>query len=321
MQHDDSADIRGFHMVGPADMAAIETPRPGVAGPGDVTVRLELAGLCGSDRPGFVTGRNPLGGSPVGFPLHECVGTVIESTTEPALVGKKVIAIPRADSGLTELFHAEIAKTYVLRHSLDDETAILAQPLATVLAAVDRLPDITGSRALVIGAGSIGLMFGYVLRQLGVDVLHGVDPQNRSGAPLVDHFDSLTTSIDSNIKYDLVVDAAGHNPELANIAVDAAAHRGTILAFGVPDDDVYAFHYKAFFRKCLTLVANVQPNWSTYLPLAEDYLVAHPGMAELVSHVVDIDKAPSAYEAAFLQENPSRGKVLISASSWLGDRA
>lgn len=286
-------------------------------GPGEIEVRLEVAGLCGSDRAGFVRGMNPEGQQLPGFPVHECLGTVLRAPDDPSLVGKRAIAIPIHDAGLVERFAAPLTSTHVVGGVLPDKITLLAQPLATVLAAVDRLPDIRGARAAVVGLGPIGLMFGFVLRQRGVASIDGFDRRDRTGAPLVDAFDRIGTRHGGARAYDLVVDAVGHNPVVVNQCIELSDQRGILLAFGVPDDDVYPINYKAFFRRNMALIANVQPHWQTYLPRGEDYLMRHPTLGALVTDIFDVTDAQQAFHAAFLEDAPARGKVAISADSWL----
>ena len=50
--------------------------------------------------------------------------------------------------------------------------------------------------------------------------------------------------------------------------------QGTVLAFGVPDQPVYAIEYETFFRKNAHLMACVTPNWSEYLAKARDVFLA-----------------------------------------------
>lgn len=313
---DETEWMHSVQLAGPALLVPVDAPVPEALAPGEIRVRLELAGICGSDRPGFIWGKDKAGQRPPGFPVHECIGTVVQTSGDPALLDQRVIAIPNGDAGLSQLFCAPISKAYVLRHPLPAETAILAQPLATVLAAAERLGDVRGAKAAVLGLGPCGLMFGYVLREMGVETLVGFDRQDRSSAPLISCFDRIGKEISPVSDFAIVVEAVGHDQELVNLAIGATAHRGTVLAFGVPDDDVYSLNYRAFFRKCLTLVANVQPDWQTYLPRAEDFIAAHPDLGSLVTHVFDVAEAQTAFETAFLQEDPSRGKVLITPESW-----
>ncbi len=309
--------MRSVQLLGPRTIVPVEVPPPTELGPDQVEVRLELAGICGSDRPGFLSGADRDGARPVGYPTHECIGTVVRSSGDASLVGTRVIAIPNRDAGLSQVFHAPIAKTHVLASSLPPRTAILVQPLASVLAAIDRLGDVAGKRVAVLGLGPIGISFGYVLRDMGVASVDGFDPRNRSAAPFIGVFDRIEPAPPADAGYELVVEAVGHDLEVVNTAIEAAAFAGTVLYFGVPDDDVYPFEFKRFFRKCLQLVANVQPDWQTYLPRAETYLLAHPELGALVTDVVPVRQVLRAFEIAFGGRASGHGKVLISVDDWL----
>jgi threonine dehydrogenase-like Zn-dependent dehydrogenase len=308
--------MHSVQLLGPKELVSVEAAVPGALGADEVEVRLELAGICGSDKPGFIHGVDKLGDRPFGFPTHECVGTVVRSSGDLSLVGTRVIAIPNRDAGLSQFFHAPILRTYQLRSSLPIQTAILAQPLATVLAALDRVGDLTGKTAAVIGLGPIGISFGYALRTMGVASLAGFDPRDRTTAPLAHAFDKIGGAPAAGEEFDLVIEAVGHNLDVVNLAIDAAAHRGTVLYFGVPDEDIYPFRFKQFFRKCLNLVANVQPHWQTYLPRAEEFLVAHPVFGDLVTDVIPVEEAQLAFETAFVNDETGHGKVLISVDGW-----
>lgn len=308
--------MRSVQLLGPGKVATVEVPLSGELGPNEVEVRLELASICGSDRPGFLTGVDKIGEAPVGYPVHECIGTVVRSSGDASLVGKRVIAIPNRDAGLCQYFHAPVFKTHPLKSTLPLETVILAQQLATVLAAVDRLGDVRGKSAAVLGLGPAGLQFGYVLRGMGVARLAGFDPRDRSGAPFAAVFDSIDRTPRAGESFELVVEAVGHDLEVVNTAIEASAHGGTVLYFGVPDEDLYPFTFKRFFRKCLQLIANVQPDWQIYLPRAEEYLNAHPDLGALVTDVIPVEDAQTAFETAFVREETGHGKVLISVDAW-----
>lgn len=309
--------MHSVQLLGPEKFIAVETPVPGELGSDEVEVKLELASICGSDRRGFLTGLDKVGEAPAGYPVHECVGTVVRSSGDPKLVGRRVIAIPNRDAGLSQLFHAPILKTHPLQSTLPIETAILAQQLATVLAAVDRLGDVTGRSVAVLGLGPAGLQFGYVLRKLGVSSLAGFDPRDRTGAPFAEAFDSIGRTPTTGVEYDLVVEAVGHDVEVVNTAIELAKLRGTVLFFGVPDEDFYRFKFKRFFRKCLQMIASVQPNWQVYLPRAEQYLIAQPELGTLVTDVIAVEEAQVAYETAFTNADCGHAKILISVDSWV----
>ena len=309
--------MQSVQLVGPKRFAPVRVPIPSRLEPDEVLVRLELAGICGSDRPGFMAGADETGSARAGFPVHECIGTVVRGPRGLSLEGRRVISIPNGNAGLCEQFVAPAFKTHALTSTLPSPTAILTQPLATVLAALDRLEDVTGKRVAVIGLGPIGIMFGYALREIGVASLVGFDPRDRSTAPFAGVFDTIESAPAADDQFDLVIEAVGHNPEVINTAIEAAVFRGTVIYFGVPDEDVLPFRFKRFFQKCLRLIANVQPDWPTYLPRAEGYLATHPDLGQLVTAVIPVNEVTRAFEIAFGTQETGHGKVLISVDAWM----
>jgi threonine dehydrogenase-like Zn-dependent dehydrogenase len=52
----------------------------------------------------------------------------------------------------------------------------------------------------------------------------------------------------------------GHNQATINDCLDFVACSGKVVAFGVPDEACYDFHYSKFFRKNVHLMASVIPD-------------------------------------------------------------
>ena len=300
----------------PKNLVQIEVDEIGSLEPGQVCVRIELASICGTDKPGFLSGTDPKGHKQPGFPSHECLGIVISAPGEDSLVGKRVISIPNDDAGLKEIFIASREKTHLINTDLPSEVVILAQPLATILAALDRLTDLKGKTVAIVGLGPIGLMFGFVLESLGVSKIVGFDLRDRTGAPLLDVFNEIHTSYDKHATFDVVIEAVGHDQEVVNQAIELTKDFGTILIFGVPDDEVYQFNFSRFFRKRLSLIANVSPNWPEYFPKAEKFLENNPQLSKIVTHRFDVDSIQQAYETAFTNQVSNSGKMSISMEYW-----
>ena len=101
-----------------------------------------------------------------------------------------------------------------------------------------------------------------------------------------------------------------------NDCIDLVRKRGTVLAFGVPDQPVYALEYENFFRKNLHLLAVVTPDWKDYLQKARDIFLANQGVMEkMVTHRLPICEAGRAFT---LYEQHADGiiKAVLDASDW-----
>ena len=137
---------------------------------------------------------------------------------------------------------------------LPSSAAALAENLGCVLKARDRMPARPGERAVVIGAGPLGLLWTRVLSLTDV-VVTTVDllPARRERAKalgahaVVDGEAFLADAADHEA--DFVVEAVGR-PETWRAALQAAAPGGRVLLFGGPPRgttlplDTERFHYE-----------------------------------------------------------------------------
>ena len=148
---------------------------------GEVIVAPETGCLCGSDIPYFSEAhdRYPLA---VGLSLHEIVGRVIDSSSRTFQAGDRVLAMPLGLRGLFE--HLTIGEDRLVRiePGLDNDAAVLAQPMATVLSALSTLPGLIGSTVAIVGQGPIGLLFNACVASLGAARIIGIDVLERRAA-------------------------------------------------------------------------------------------------------------------------------------------
>jgi threonine dehydrogenase-like Zn-dependent dehydrogenase len=289
----------------------IAIPRLDSASIDQIIVRTGWVSICGSDIP-FFTGskRHKTYPLPVGAPIHECYGEVIESTSPRFKSGDHVVAIPNGDQGLVEFFLAQAAKAVLLPAELeDDETTCLIQPLSTVINAVDRLGDIAGKSVAVLGLGSIGLLFCWLLKKRGAGRILGIDPlEARCQAAEVfgatqafpmRGIEAVHATRQKAIEWeapDICIEAVGHQMETLNDCFELVCKKGTVVAFGVPDQNVYSIEFEAFFRKNLELLGIVTPDWDQYLPKACDAFIHNrKELVALITHRFSIHEAGKAF--------------------------
>jgi threonine dehydrogenase-like Zn-dependent dehydrogenase len=325
--------MKALQVVKPRTFQQVEIPVPSLAADGGerILVQPNWVSMCGSDIP-FFTGNKrhksyPL---PVGAPIHECAGQVVESTSTRFKPFDRVVAIPEGDQGLAEFFVAKAEKAVKLPAELDNNgMTCLIQPLSTVVNAVDRLENVAGKSVAVVGLGSIGLFFVWLLKKRGAARVVGIDPiaercQIAQKLGVDEVYPMRSIEILHRSRQDpeawnppeICIEAVGHQMETLNDCLALAKQRGTVLAFGVPDQNVYAIEYESFFRKNIHLVACVTPDWSEYLSKARDlYLAHHAELAPLVTHRLPIRDANDAFT---LYENHEGGvvKALIDMSYW-----
>ncbi len=172
-------------------------------------------------------------------------------------------------------------------------------------------------------------MFCWLLRQQGAARIMGIDPCE-SRCELALQFGATDVRPARSLEVvhaarqspqqweqpDIIVEAVGHNTETINDCFELVKRRGTVLAFGVPDQNVYPIEYESFFRKNAHLIAAVTPDWSPYLLKARDlFLSCRNELRPLITHHFSILEAGAAYT---MYERHAAGiiKPLLDASCW-----
>jgi L-iditol 2-dehydrogenase len=306
------------------DQLEVDAPGADDITEGEVLLRVLAAGICGSDLPAFLNGgllSDPHPAAPVpGFPLHEVVGEVLASRDAALPVGARVVGWASRRNAGAEIIVADGSGLHVYDESLEPRQAIVLQPLACAIQALQAVPGIAGASAAVLGLGPIGLLFAHVLKDAGARSVTGVDRVDRSDVAEAFGIDDLVTMSGSrwvagmtstSARPDLVVEAVGHQVETLSNAVGAVADRGRILYFGIPDDPVYPFPMEGFLRKNASLSAGYTREKRAALVDAAAYLARHPDLASTyVTNTVSMKDYQAAFELA-ARPAPGRLKVVL----------
>ena len=321
--------MKALQVVRPRQFQTVEIARPQIDDD-QILVQLKKAVLCGSDIPKY-TGlwpglEYPL---PPGMPIHECVGVVVESHASRFQVGDRVVAVPKGDQGLAEYYIADAIKAVVVPDALvDSDARLLIQPLSTVVYALDRLGDVAGRKAVVVGLGPIGLLTTWLLHQYGAWVV-GVDPlawrneaAQRLGAARTYelHSERLLYAIVQGEEWepaDIVVEAVGQQTRTINDCLYLVKRCGLVLALGVPLEPVYPFDFTRFFRQNVNLIGSVTPPDETYMARAAELIVRHgQELVFLITHRFTVDGAAEAFTLYETRIGDHPLKVVIDRRSW-----
>jgi threonine dehydrogenase-like Zn-dependent dehydrogenase len=172
-------------------------------------------------------------------------------------------------------------------------------------------------------------MFCWLLQMRGAEEIIGIDPiewrctvAREMGATRTYAMRSLELVHQARMDSagweppEICIEAVGHQTVTINDCLELVRDAGTVLAFGVADDDVYAFEYDLFYRKNLNLIAAVNADWSTYLPAACELFCAHAAdLSRLVTHRIPMANAAEGY-ALYETRQPGVMKVLLDATTW-----
>ncbi|MCZ0964238.1 zinc-dependent alcohol dehydrogenase [Paracoccus benzoatiresistens] len=231
-----------------------DAPDP-VPGPEDALIRIEAAGICGSDMHAWA-GHDERRPAPL-ILGHEVAGTVIAGpmagqrvTINPLVTcgtcrfcragrdnlctTRQIISMPPREGGFAEYLAIPARNLVAIPDSISSQQASLAEPLACGwhavrlgTAALD-LP-LDKARCLVIGGGAIGLGAALVLRSMGAGniSLSEPSPPRRAIAAKQDGIETLDPSVALPKDVDLVIDGVGYGATRS--AASAALRPGGVL--------------------------------------------------------------------------------------------
>lgn len=261
--------MRAVQLYATGDLRIEDVDRPDTIKPDEVLLKVETAGICGSDLHNFHTGiwisRSP------SIPGHEFCATVVDTgdrvtTLKP---GDRVVADSRVpcgecsacDTGQRYLcagmgFVGEVNNggfapytvqkaTQLLKLPSSDlpaKVAVFAEPLAVALHAVNRVSPRQGDTALIVGAGSIGILCAIVLRHRGIGTIYlaEINEQRRNHACKVfglTAFELSGKATEKAVQPSICIDASGSASAL-NRVVGNISRGGRVAIVGLYRDNV-----------------------------------------------------------------------------------
>ena len=294
------------------------------AGAGEVLVRVRASGICGTDF-GVMDGHYGNGDYPI-VPGHEYAGEIVEvgANVQGFTVGDHVVVDPNIECGecpackrgwahLCERLGAygvtvnggfaslsAVRATHI--HPLGDMSftmAALAEPMGCVLNGLSPLKDRWIDRAMIFGAGPIGLLMGLALKARGVDEVSMVDPDDERLQMAESHgLKAINAASDAledlQSSQDLVADATGV-PAVAGKLLSYASNGGACLFFGVcPPEARIELSPFEIFRRQLSIFGTHSLNHN--IPQAIKTLKAiGPAVESLVTHKVSPEEIASVF--------------------------
>ncbi len=283
---------------------------------GEVVVKCSHVALCGSNM-GQYTSEGIWGDldfpNPTGWAGHENIGTVVESRCDRFEPGMLVLAQPEGYFGFAEYIRARPPGIARLPADAPDVAAlIVAQPLATVLRALDQTGPVINRRCAVIGQGPMGLIWTYLLGLMGArqiiatDLLDWrlawstryradavIDAGEASQEEIVETVGELT----DGEMIDFCVCAASPAEALTG-AAGLLRRGGRLFVFGMPDYDDQAFPWHSAFRNETQIITCVGPECAAYFQTAVAMVVdgRASDLGTMVTPRMPWDEAVEAFE-------------------------
>lgn len=316
-----------YQLTAPRTFESIQRPARSAdsLADGQVLLRTVAVGISGRDlapylgrRSGFPGDQGRLAAQLPGYPAQEIVAETVASRSADIRSGEMVVGWATNVDALSE-FVLNDAADIASCQGMKLELAVGLQPLASVLAAADRLPDVAGRSVAVIGQGPIGVLFNHVLRDRGASQVIGIDPIERACPPSIrpdvtvqSTADRWASSLPAAARSFVVIEAAGRQVSTLTAAISAVADEGCVYAFGVNDEDVCPVSFAHMFRRNLTLMSGMTIRRREALIAALEHARAHSDvLPEYVTTVLPVNEVGKAFELS-LSPAPGQFKVVLS---------
>jgi D-arabinitol dehydrogenase (NADP+) len=243
-----------YDQPGCFDVRDVDVLEPG---PGNVRVRMTVAGMCGTDlhlHDGQFLATFPL------TPGHETVGVVdmigegaLDGEGAPLTVGQQVVVNPNAScrvcdycienrpwlcegfTGIGSSTPGGFAEFLVVpgaqlfdASGLAPELAVFAEPSACIAHLMDRLHPLDGNSVVVLGGGPTGILLTQFLRHHGVDDVILADPNVAKLARATELAAIRTFQVDrDNVRGSMDSIVAAHGGAF-DVVIDATGRAGVI---------------------------------------------------------------------------------------------
>jgi 2-desacetyl-2-hydroxyethyl bacteriochlorophyllide A dehydrogenase len=337
-------------VVNSIDDVVFETVPEAGPGTGEVRVRSTVVGICGSDLHA-ACGSHPFIDLPY-RPGHEVIGVVdaVGAGVDESWVGSRVVVEPnlacghctqciagrynicrellvlgcQTPGGLADSFTVAVDRVIALNPELDDDHAILIEPLATPIHAVRRaaqaVGDLRGRPVVVIGAGPIGLFVLLAARDAGAKVVVAdLLPSKRDRAERLGAVGSFDPTAPDAVESALarlggpaavVIDCVARESSVSQ-AIDLVDKGGAIMIVGVAAGAV-PVRLDLIQDRELALIGNL-------MYVREDYTAAIDLLAsgavpidEIITARFGFEQAAQAFTAS---ADPENVKVVVTVGS------
>ena len=170
--------MRAVQVVAPGQAVFVETPKPALQ-PGHALVRTRRVSLCGSDLHMLHYAPPSQYPFPPGTTGHEMIGVVeaVDAPDSSIRVGDLALTLVMGNRAMAEYYLAPVEHVLPLPPGKPIDHLLQAQQLGTVIYAAKRLPSLLDKDVVVIGQGSAGLWWDFMVRRLGARRVISVDLQ------------------------------------------------------------------------------------------------------------------------------------------------
>lgn len=285
----------------------------------EVRLRPIYGGICGSDVAVY-QGKLPHASYPV-VPGHELLAEVIEVNNNDLNIGQRVVIQPNSycdkceyckagqtnicpekkslgineDGGFTEEFVISSKYVIPIPDQLENERAILIEPLAVIVHALKKVTITDETSVAIIGCGTEGMLTIALTQYLGGKIT-AIDINETKLKEVKKHYPNVQTSHPKDVQsdqFDIVIEVAGVNASVKQ-SIEIVKPSGCIILIGLPD--------KATIPVAMLVRKEVKIEGSIIYNIPEDFESSIDYLLDTAFHIEPIisDIMPiKQYEKAF----------------------
>jgi len=323
----------------PLEIQNLPDPTPG---PGEVVLRIERCGICGSDLH-MTEGHQPL--LPFNFVAgHESSAEVVAlgKGVETLKVGDHVVPVPMNGcgkcveclagtpfwcanagynmGGFAQYKLSNAASCVRLPIALSLKDAAIIEPMTCGLLGAAKAGITMGASVAILGAGPIGLAAMFWARRMGAGkIIATARTRAREGLSKKMGADIFMTMDDEFIpnvtEYlgglpDIVIECVGV-PGMIAKSIDLVRSRGTVVILGI------CFHADTFvpssgIMKEVNLHFAIGTSMKQFAIVADTLAAGHVEPLAMVTDTISLDQMPATFEA--LRQRTTQCKVLLNPS-------
>ena len=324
------------------DIGIEELPQP-EAGPGEMLVKMESLGICGSDLKLYAYG--VLGTLKPAHPFvmgHEGTGHILQlgegvegfSAGDPICINpqsacQKCFYCQRGEQNLceqldfksvtgdgvfSEVVRIRAEQAIRLPANFDLQIATMIEPLSVAVQASRQVQFHPEDAVLLIGAGTIGLMTLAVLRHLGVNRILVVDVQEfalqlagQIGAAAVAN--PKTQDLDRAVQQFFgrrgpdIVVESAGSSATQSQVFELARPGGTLIMIGISPDQTAPVNVNRLVRSNLRVYGTVRTSGDTFETAARLLISGQIDPRRLVSRIFPFDLASKAFDYVLDKQN------------------
>src|SRR6185369_2848953 len=258
---------------------------------------------------------------------HEWVGRVV-AAGDPQLVGRRVVGeinlacgrcalcaaglgrhcptrrvlgIVGADGAFADLIVVPERNLHLVPDGIPDTAAVLTEPLAAACEILDQIGAVSGARAVVLGAGKLGLLVAQVLVRAGAEVIVAArHPAQQARAARLG-----ITGVTPQPGADLVVDATGNADGLRQ-ALALVRPRGIVVL----KTTVAGEHRLDLAPAVVNEITLVGSRCGRFRPALDALARGEIAVEPLIDAMVPLDEAVAGFDRAAA---PGALKILLDA--------